>query len=271
MERCGRDEPEQPAEDCREQNQPNERDAGAAEHPVDLDLRGVRRRERDQEGDERDRENCVAVESAPVGLAAEVLGPGFPSVTAEACAGATSGPLATGDPLLMGPVTLSGTTPGASERTGVLRVLDSIVRTSSGWGEGIFRSSRGILEGHSMKNKSRDLRLLCMTENTVPSWTFLTNHAQVLVCIAQDPGIRLRDIGERVGITERAAHRIVVELADAGYITRERNGRRNHYTINTDFPLPDRVAREQNVGELLAILTGPPAAKARVGRSGTSG
>lgn len=86
-------------------------------------------------------------------------------------------------------------------------------------------------------------------------WTFLTNHAQVLVCIARDSGIRLRDIGERVGITERAAHRIVVELADAGYISRERNGRRNHYTINSHFPLPDPIAREQNVGELLAILT----------------
>ena len=108
-----------------------------------------------------------------------------------------------------------------------------------------------------------------MAATTVPGWTFLTNHAQVLVCIARDAGIRLRDIGERVGITERAAHRIVVELADAGYITRERNGRRNHYTINAHFPLPDPVAREQNVGELLAILTGAPQTK-RVGRSGTS-
>jgi hypothetical protein len=102
------------------------------------------------------------------------------------------------------------------------------------------------------------------------SWAFLTNHAQVLVCIAHDPGIRLRDIGERVGITERAAHRIVVELADAGYITRERNGRRNLYTTNTHFPLADPVARGKNVGELLAILTGPPETK-RVGRSGPSG
>lgn len=98
-----------------------------------------------------------------------------------------------------------------------------------------------------------------MAEGTGPSWTFLTNHAQVLVCIARDPGIRLRDIGECVGITERAAHRIVVELADAGYITRERNGRRNQYTINTHFPLPDSIAREQNIGKLLALLTGPPA------------
>jgi MarR family len=94
-----------------------------------------------------------------------------------------------------------------------------------------------------------------MAETTAPSWTLLTNHAQVLVCIAHDPGIRLRDIGKRVGITERAAHRIVVELADAGYITRQRNGRRNHYTINAHLPLPEPIAREQNVGELLEILT----------------
>ena len=109
-----------------------------------------------------------------------------------------------------------------------------------------------------------------MTNNTAPGWTFLTNHAQVLVCIAHDAGVRLRDIGERVGITERAAHRIVVELADAGYVTRERNGRRNRYTINTHFPLPDPIAREQNIGELLAILTRPPTAKRRVDRTGTS-
>jgi hypothetical protein len=109
-----------------------------------------------------------------------------------------------------------------------------------------------------------------MAEPSAPSWTFLTNHAQVLVCIARDPGIRLRDIGERVGITERAAHRIVVELAEAGYITRERNGRRNYYTINTHFPLPDPIAREQNVGELLAILTGPPETE-QADRSGTRG
>src|SRR5579872_4308445 len=110
-----------------------------------------------------------------------------------------------------------------------------------------------------------------MAENTAPGWVFLTNYAQVLVCIARDPGIRLRDIGDRVGITERAAHRIVVELADAGYITRERNGRRNNYTINAHFPLPDPIAREQNVGELLAILTGPPSTNLRDGRSRTSG
>lgn len=110
-----------------------------------------------------------------------------------------------------------------------------------------------------------------MAEHAACGWTFLTNHAQVLVCIARDPGVRLRDIGERVGITERAAHRIVAELAGAGYITRERNGRRNHYTINTHFPLPDPIAREQNVGELLAILTAADGSERRVGRSGTVG
>jgi hypothetical protein len=97
--------------------------------------------------------------------------------------------------------------------------------------------------------------LMWMAEHTARGWTFLTNHAQVLVCIARDPGARLRDIGERVGITERATHRIVAELADAGYINRRRNGRRNHYTINVHLPLPDTIAHEQNVGQLLEILT----------------
>ena len=122
-----------------------------------------------------------------------------------------------------------------------------------------------------MKIKSRNVRLLWMAENTAPGWAFLTNHAQVLVCIAHDPGVRLRDIGERVGITERAAHRIVTELAAAGYITRQRNGRRNHYAINTELPLPDPILREQNVGELLEILTATPGPEPRVDRTGTSG
>jgi hypothetical protein len=91
------------------------------------------------------------------------------------------------------------------------------------------------------------------------SWSFLTNHAQVLLCIAQDPGIRLREIGDAVGITERAAHRIVVELAAAGYLARKRNGRRNHYTIRSHLPLPDPLASEQKIGDLVAILARQPA------------
>jgi hypothetical protein len=92
----------------------------------------------------------------------------------------------------------------------------------------------------------------------MPDWTFLSNYAQVLLCIAHDPTIRLRDIGDQVGITERTAHRIVGELDDAGYLARERDGRRNRYTISHDLPLPDRLARNQKIGDLLEILTATP-------------
>jgi hypothetical protein len=88
------------------------------------------------------------------------------------------------------------------------------------------------------------------------SWTFLTNHAQVLLCIARDPGIRLRDIAERVGITERSAYAIVLDLADAGYIVKEKSGRRNRYEIQAHLPLPEPTSRERTVGEVLALLAG---------------
>ncbi len=76
--------------------------------------------------------------------------------------------------------------------------------------------------------------------------------------MAHDPGVQLREIGDQVGITERAAHRIVDELAAAGYISRQRNGRRNHYTLQPNAPLPDPLARGNKVGDLLAILTNNP-------------
>src|SRR6202167_1016973 len=95
-----------------------------------------------------------------------------------------------------------------------------------------------------------------MPDATTHRWKFLTNHAQVLACIAHDPGVLLREISERVGITERAAHRIVTELTDGGYITRERNGRRNHYTIQCGLPLPGRLGRVQRISDLLTILIG---------------
>lgn len=87
-----------------------------------------------------------------------------------------------------------------------------------------------------------------------PKWAFLTNHAQVLLCIADDPGIRLRDLGARVGITERAAHRIIGELEASGYLARRRDGRRNHYTVISHARLPDSVASTQRVGDLLELL-----------------
>jgi len=93
-----------------------------------------------------------------------------------------------------------------------------------------------------------------MSSTETPTWSFLTNHAQVLLCIAEDPGIRLREIGDHVGVTERAAHRIVDELVAAGYVSRTRSGRRNHYTIHRHLPLPDRIAHRQRLGDLLTIL-----------------
>jgi MarR family len=92
----------------------------------------------------------------------------------------------------------------------------------------------------------------------LPKWTFLSNHGQVLLCIARDPDVRLREIGDQTGITERAAHRIVGELADAGYLRRQRNGRRNRYTITTHLGLPDPLARDRSVGDLLGVLGSRP-------------
>ena len=90
----------------------------------------------------------------------------------------------------------------------------------------------------------------------LPRWDFLTNHAHVLVCIAADPGIRLREIATAVGITERAAHRILSELVDEGYVVRERQGRRNHYQVKTELPLRHPLAKEREVGDLLGVLIG---------------
>jgi hypothetical protein len=87
-------------------------------------------------------------------------------------------------------------------------------------------------------------------------WTFLTHHAQVMLCIARDPGIRLRDIAYRVGITERSAYGIVLDLAEAGYIVKEKSGRRNRYQIQAHLPLPEPSSRERTVGEVLDLLVG---------------
>jgi predicted transcriptional regulator len=86
-------------------------------------------------------------------------------------------------------------------------------------------------------------------------WDFLTNHAHVLTCIADDPGARLRDIAAAVGITERAAHRILSELVEEGYVRRERHGRRNRYTVVADRPMRHPLVQEREVGDLLEILS----------------
>ena len=88
------------------------------------------------------------------------------------------------------------------------------------------------------------------------SWGFLTNHARVLLCIARDPGVRLRDIADRLSITERSAHGIVADLAEAGYIVKHKDGRRNRYQIQAHLPLPETGVRKRTIGEILALLTG---------------
>lgn len=97
-----------------------------------------------------------------------------------------------------------------------------------------------------------------MADEAKPAWTFLTNHSHVLLCIAQDPGIRGRDIADRVGITERSAQSIIRELVDAGYLTRERVGRRNHYQIHPELPLRHPIERDREVAELLRLVDVSP-------------
>jgi hypothetical protein len=90
----------------------------------------------------------------------------------------------------------------------------------------------------------------------VANWSFLTSHARVLMCIAHDPGARLRDIAAGLGITERGAYSIVAELAEAGYVVKQKDGRRNRYQIQAHLPLPEPTSRERTVGEILALLAG---------------
>src|SRR3954464_14902610 len=93
-------------------------------------------------------------------------------------------------------------------------------------------------------------------------WSFLTNHARVLVCIAHDPGARLRDIAVTLGITERSAYSIVTDLTDAGYVVKEKDGRRNRYQIQAHLPLRDPIGRERTIGEGLDLLTDSPPRRA---------
>jgi len=87
------------------------------------------------------------------------------------------------------------------------------------------------------------------------TWTFLTNHAQVLLCVAETPDIRLRDVAERVGITERATQRILAELVEAGYVKTVRVGRRNSYTVNREHAMRHTAQLGYEIGALLEALT----------------
>jgi MarR family len=93
----------------------------------------------------------------------------------------------------------------------------------------------------------------------VASWAFLTIHARVLLLVAHDPGVRLRDIAASLDITERSAFGIITDLVEAGYVVKAKDGRRNRYHIQAHLPLPEPTARERTVGEVLALLTGTDA------------
>jgi predicted ArsR family transcriptional regulator len=94
-------------------------------------------------------------------------------------------------------------------------------------------------------------------------WSFLTNHARVLLCVAHDPEIRLRDIANMLGITERTVHGILADLANAGYVVKERDGRRNHYQIQRHLPLPEASGSQRTIGEVLALLVETDTASGR--------
>ena len=88
------------------------------------------------------------------------------------------------------------------------------------------------------------------------SWHFLTNHARALLCIARDPGVRLRDIAADLDITERSAHAIVADLTTAGYVVKHKDGRRNRYQIQEHLPLAEPASHGPAIGDLLAVLVG---------------
>ena len=88
----------------------------------------------------------------------------------------------------------------------------------------------------------------------MPEWSFLTNHARVLVCISHDPGVRLRDVATMLGVTERSAFGILNDLVTAGYVIKEKDGRRNRYRIRHELPLRETLGRKRSIGEVLAVL-----------------
>jgi DNA-binding Lrp family transcriptional regulator len=90
-----------------------------------------------------------------------------------------------------------------------------------------------------------------------PDWTFLSNHAHVLLCVAREPELRLREVAHRVGITERAVQRIVADLEAGGYLSHSREGRRNRYEVHLDRPLRHPVESHREVGVLLNLILQP--------------
>ncbi len=104
----------------------------------------------------------------------------------------------------------------------------------------------------------------------MPSWSFLTNHGRALLCIARDPDVRLRDIADRLEISERRAYGIVADLTEAGYLVKRKDGRRNRYEIQPHLPLPEPDARQRAIGDVLNLLGDSRRVPARADRPSRS-
>ena len=98
-------------------------------------------------------------------------------------------------------------------------------------------------------------------------WSFLASHARVLLCIAHDPGDRLRDTAASPGITERSAHSIITDLTTAGYTVKQKDGRRNRYQIQVHMPLREPASQEPGIGEVFALLGGTRPARHQTTRA----
>ena len=98
------------------------------------------------------------------------------------------------------------------------------------------------------------------------NWGFLTKHGRALVCIAHDPGVRLRDIATELDVTERSAYGIVNDLAEAGYVVKDKDGRRNRYQVQAHLPLREAMGREPTIGQVLELLVDTNTSKRTHGR-----
>jgi hypothetical protein len=100
------------------------------------------------------------------------------------------------------------------------------------------------------------------------NWGFLTKHGRALVCIAHDPGVRLRDIATELDVTERSAYGIVNDLAEAGYVVKDKDGRRNRYKVQAHLPLREAIGREPTIGQVLELLVDTNSSKRASGARG---
>jgi predicted DNA-binding transcriptional regulator len=110
------------------------------------------------------------------------------------------------------------------------------------------------MKHRSLPSRTRERATRAAGRSPAAPWTFLTNHAHVLVCLVHDPDATVEGVAREVGITERSARRIVLDLEAAGYLSRERVGRRNRYSFDTARPLRHPVERHRTVGALLRMV-----------------